>query len=128
MTISVLHPIPWSASKGENLSYVAGEATRIVERLGTIIHRNRTWNNNLGYTGILLGQLVNDVSQIAETAFDFDMDNVAAKSGFCDIVAVGVLVRLRLSFTPILRFQELPRFGLRGSPMRKVFKWGAREI
>ena len=65
-------------------------------------------------------RVVKGVPEIAKAVLKFDMNDDHSSIGFQNIVAVGVLVCLLVSFLPILGFKELPQFvGLENFPFRQ---------
>lgn len=48
-----------------------------------------------------------EVIELAQEVFEFDLQDVHSENGFYEIVAMGLLVYPRVSFVPILGFEEL---------------------
>ena len=100
------------------------DAMSIVHRISNILYQNRHAGNT-GYMGRVMTRLVNEVAELADGVFDFDLDDYEGEDndehfwGAYYIIAVGVLICLRVSFVNALGFDELPPFNLQGVTLCK---------
>ncbi|KAK2590101.1 hypothetical protein QQS21_012219 [Conoideocrella luteorostrata] len=97
---------------------IVEDSERIIGRIACILDTDRL-NTTSTYVGVYMGavmtKLVSEISQLAETVFRFNVDDPDSLCGFNRIVAVGLLVRLRVSFVPVFGFKELPHIEERWS-------------
>lgn len=93
--------------------FILDDSSRIIGRLVMIIVSYRL-GKNPAYTGPVMTKLLDEVSDLAEAVFKFDINDFNSSCGLYHIIAVGILIRLRLSFLPFLGFDELPPFDFQG--------------
>ncbi|OAQ59677.1 hypothetical protein VFPPC_03886 [Pochonia chlamydosporia 170] len=93
--------------------FILDDCSRIIGRLVMNIDSHRL-GKNPAYTGPVMTKLMDEVTELAEAVFNFDVNDFKSRCGLHRIVAVGILIRLRVSFLPFLGFDELPQFDFQG--------------
>ncbi|KAK8920298.1 hypothetical protein VCV18_007600 [Metarhizium anisopliae] len=95
------------------VEFILDDTQRIMHRLSINIDAYYL-GRNPAYTGPVMTKLLTEVTEIVKAVFKFNTEDFYSCTGLYEIVAVGLLVRLCVSFTSIFGFKELPQFDLQG--------------